>query len=54
MAHSEIEVLNKIRASKDPERAMQKAMEILLNHLIQIESCQSQPPVPPAEACEAV
>lgn len=54
MVPKEIEVLNKIRESKDPERAMQIAMEILINHLIQRESCQALPPVPLTEVSEAV
>ena len=42
MVHSEMVVINKIRESKDPERAMQIAMQIILDHLKQIESSQSQ------------
>ena len=54
MMQKEIEVLNKIRGSKDPERAMLKAMDILLNHLIQRESGQAPQPVPLTEVSEAV
>ena len=42
MVHSEMEVINKIRNSKDPERALQIATEIILDHLKQLESSQSQ------------
>ncbi len=42
MVHSEIDVINKIRESKDPERAMQIATEIILDYLMQRESSQSQ------------
>ena len=42
MVHSEFEVINKIRESKDPDRAMQIAMQIILDHLKQRESSQSQ------------
>ncbi len=54
MMHKEIEVLNKIRESKDPEQSLQIAMEILLNHLMQRESYQAQQPVPLTEVSEAV
>lgn len=53
MVHSEIEVLKKIRNSKDPERAMQIATDIILNHLKQIESSQSQSTALPQEPCAA-
>ena len=49
MLHREIEVLNKIRGSKDPELAMQIATEIILNHLAQRESSQSQSAALPPE-----
>ena len=42
MVHSEIDVINKIRESKDPDLAMQVAMQIILDHLMQRESSQSQ------------
>ena len=42
MVHNEIDVINKIRGSKDPERAMQIATEIILDYLAQKESSQSQ------------
>ena len=46
MVHSEIDVINKIRESKDPERAMQIATEIIIDYLMQRESSRSQPAVP--------
>ena len=51
MVHSEIEVVNRIRESKDPERAMQIAMQIILDHLMQRESSQSQSAVLQPEPC---
>ena len=51
MVHSEVEVINKIRESKDPERAMQIAMQIILDHLMQRESSQSQSAALPPEPC---
>ena len=42
MIHSELEVINKIRESKDPERALQIATEIILDYLMQRESSQSR------------
>lgn len=42
MVHNEIDVINKIRESKDPERAMRIATEIILDYLMQRESSQSQ------------
>ena len=42
MVHSEIDVINKIRESKDPERAMQIATDIILEYLKQRESSQSR------------
>ena len=53
MLHSEMDVLNKIRNSSDPERAMQIATEVILSHLIQIESSQSQSASLMQEACAA-
>ena len=49
MVHSEIDVINKIRGSKDPERAMQIATEIILDYLMQRESSQSQSVAPQPE-----
>ena len=50
MVHSEIDVINKIRESKDPDRAMQIATEIILDYLMQKESSRlqsaDQPPEP--------
>ena len=54
MLHSEMEVINKIRNSSDPERAMQIATEIILNHLKQIESSQSQSAVLQQELCAVI
>ena len=42
MVHSEIDVIKKIRDSKDPDRAMQVATEIILDYLLQRESSQSR------------
>lgn len=42
MVHKEIDVINKIRESKDPERALQIATEIIIDYLMQRESFQSQ------------
>ena len=42
MVHSEIEVINKIRNSKDPDRAMEIATAIILDYLMQRESSQLQ------------
>ena len=49
MVHSEIDVINKIRESKDPDRAMQIATEIIIDYLMQRESSQSQSAVLPPE-----
>ena len=46
MVHNEIDVINKIRESKDPERAMQIATEIILDYLMQRESSRSQSAAP--------
>ena len=53
MVHSEIDVINKIRDSKDPERAMQIATTIILDYLMQKESFQSQSADQPPEPCAA-
>ena len=49
MVHSEMVVLKKIRESKDPERALQIATDIILDYLKQKESSQSQSAVLPQE-----
>ena len=49
MIHSEIDVINKIRASKDPDRAMQIATEIILDYLEKRESSQLQSVAPKPE-----
>jgi hypothetical protein len=46
MVHSEIDVINKIRESKDPDIAMQIAMQIILDHLTRRESSQSRSAAP--------
>lgn len=53
MVHSEIDVLRKIRESKDPERAMQIATDIILDYLKQRESSQSRSAALPQELCAA-
>ncbi len=52
MVHNEIEVINKIRESKDPERAMQIAIEIILDHLKRRESSQSRSAAQQQGLCE--
>lgn len=42
MVHSEMDVINKIRNSSDPERAMQIATDIILDYLMQKEFSRSQ------------
>lgn len=42
MVHNEIDVILKIRESKDPDRALQLATEIILDYLAQRESSQAQ------------
>ena len=54
MVHNEIDVINKIRERKDPERAMQIATEIILDYLMQRESSQSQSAVPLPEPGVAI
>ena len=54
MAHNENDVINKIRESKDPDRAMQIATEVILDYLRQRESSQSQSVAPLQEPCEAI
>ena len=49
MVHSEVIVLNKIRESNDPEKAMQIATKIILDYLKQRESSQSRSAVLPQE-----
>jgi hypothetical protein len=44
MAYSEIDVINKIRESKDPDRALQIVMKITLDYLAQTESAQAESP----------
>lgn len=49
MIHSEIDVINKIRNSKDPGRAMEIATAIILDYLMQRESSQSRSVDPQSE-----
>ena len=51
MLHSEIEVIHKIRESKDPEQALRIATDIILDYLMQRESSQSQSTALPQELC---
>lgn len=53
MLHSEMDVLDKIRNSSDPERAMQVATNIILSHLMRRESSQLQSAALPQESCVA-
>ena len=54
MAHNEIDVIKKIRESKDPDRAMQIATEIIIDYLMQRESSRLQSAVPLPEPCGAI
>ena len=54
MAYSENDVINKIRESRDPDRAMQIATKIILDYLMQRESSQLQSAVPLPEPCVAI
>ena len=54
MAHNEIDVIKKIRESKEPDRAMQIATEIILDYLMQRESSRSQSAVPLPAPCGAI
>lgn len=53
MVHSEMDVINKIRNSSDPEKAMQIATDIILDYLMQQESSQSQSVALPQVLCAA-
>ena len=53
MLHSEMVVIRKIRESKDPERAIQIAADIILDYLKQKESSQLQSADLPQELCAA-
>ena len=53
MLHSEMVVLCKIRESKDPERAIQIATDVILDYLEQRESSLSQSAALPQELCAA-
>lgn len=43
MAQDEIEIIKKIRESKEPDLALKIATEIVIAYLMQKESSQSQP-----------
>ena len=53
MVHNELDVINKIRNSRDPERAIEIATEIILDYLKQKESSQSQSAALPQVPCAA-
>lgn len=53
MVHSEMDVINKIRNSSDPERAMQIATDVILDYLRQKEFFQSQSAGQQQEPCAA-
>lgn len=53
MLHSEMEVINKIRNSSDPERAIQIATDIILDYLEQRESSQLRSAALLQELCAA-
>ena len=54
MAYNENDVIKKIRESRDPDRAMQIATEIILDYLMQRESSQLQSADPLPEPCVAI
>lgn len=54
MAYSENDVINKIRESRDPDRAIRIATEIILDYLMQRESSQLQSAVPLPEPCVTI
>ena len=53
MLHSEMVVLCKIRESKDPERALQIATDVILDYLKQRESSPPRSAAQPQELCAA-
>ena len=53
MLHSEMVVLCKIRESKDPERALQIATDVILEYLKQRESSPPRSAALPQELCAA-
>ena len=53
MVHSEVDVINKIRNSSDPEQAIQITAEIILDYLMQRESSQLRSAYLPPEPCAA-
>ena len=54
MAYTESDVINKIRNSKNPNMAMQIAIEIITDHLMQLESSPVQSDDPQQESCEVI
>ena len=46
VSYSEIEVINKIRESRDPDAALQIATELVIAYLMQKESSRSQSACP--------
>ena len=54
MVYNENDVINRIRESRDPDKAMQIATEIILDYLMQRESSQLQSAVPLPEPCVAI
>ena len=54
MTFIELELLHKFRNSDDPEKALQIATEIILDHLKQLESSHTQSEAPMQEACVAI
>ena len=54
MAYNENDVINKIRESRDPDKAMQIATGIILDYLMQRESSQLQSADPLPEPCVAI
>ena len=54
MTFFELELLRTFRNSEDPERALQIATEIILDHLKHLESSHTQSEPPMQEACVAI
>jgi hypothetical protein len=50
MTENEVKLIEMIRNSKDPDRALQLATEIILDYLAQRESSQSQSVAPLPES----
>ena len=54
MEKNELDVIKKVRSSKDPELALSIVMKITLDYLAQIESSQTEPAASQQEFCVAV